>query len=695
MNRINVILLASFSWLSSFQVLQSQTEEPEDPYLWLEEIQGDKSVEWVKEQNYQTEQEIASQPLFETLREKILDVFNDEERIIYPTIGGDYIYNLWQDEIHERGIWRRMPIVDFLENKTDWEVVLDLDELSNKENRKWVFRSAEWLVPNNKTCLITLSDGGKDESEIREFNVETKDFVENGFFVEESYGSASWFDQNTILVTTDFGEGTLAVSGYPRIAKIWKRGTSIDQAEIIYEADPDIVGIFPYCFNSDNRQYAFVMKFKTFFESELFFLSGDEIQKIDYPPDAQIGGFHKNQLILVLQSDWNINDFTYPAGSVVSFNIEECTGENINIKVIYEPSKISSYSSICITKDFVVINIMENVQNKLVKYKLEEGEWVKDEVDVPGNGSIILLASGYHLHDYFFQYNNFITPTTLYHGDDKGVREIQSLKNVFDTRTLVINQYEAVSKDGTKIPYFIVHKDDMELNGQNPTLIRAYGGFNVAQKPTYSSALGIGWLELGGVYVSANIRGGGEFGPAWHQAAIKEKRQNAFDDFYAVCEDLINRSITSPDYLGAFGYSNGGLLVGVAITQRPDLLKAAFIGAPLLDMERYSKMPGGAMWMGEYGNPDIPEEWEYLKKYSPYHNVYKDKKYPEVLFIISAQDDRVYPGHARKMAAKMMDMGHSVLYYETLEGGHNAASTNKQRADMRAMIYTFLNLKLN
>ena len=695
MKKANFLLLAFSVLLLSCQQQQSQSEKIDDPYLWLEDNEGEKSIEWVKAQNILSEQVITSQPLFETLRNKFLEVFNDKDKIAYPSIVGSYVYNLWQDEKNERGVWRRMPKADFIDNKLDWEVVLDLDKLSEIENKKWVFKGAEWLEPDNKFCLVSLSDGGKDESEIREFDVEAKDFVENGFFVEESKGGASWINQNTILVTKDFGEGTLTNSGYPIIAKRWERGTSVEDAEIIYEADTTIAGVWPYTFYSNNKQYAFIYKWVTTNETELYYLSGDKLQKIDYPPDARISGFHKNKFILALQSDWNSNDnLTYPAGSLVSFDIDEFLSGNINIKTIYQPDQRASFISMSTTKDFIVVNIMENVQNKLIKYRIENEKWIEDEAKAPEFGSIFLITSSDQSNDYFFQYSNLITPSTLYYGDDKDIQETKKLKHVFNAENLVVKQYEAISKDGTSIPYFMVHKNNLKLNGKNPTLVYAYGGFNIAEQPNYSSTRGIGWMEQGGVYVLANIRGGGEFGPSWHQAAVKEKRQNAYDDFYAVSEDLINRNITSPDYLGAFGWSNGGLLAGVAFTQRPDLYNAVVVGAPLLDMKRYSKMLAGASWMGEYGNPDIPEDWDYLKKYSPYHNVFKDKKYPEVLFITSIKDDRVHPGHARKMASKMMDMGHPLYYHETIEGGHGAASTNKQQAYMIATIYTYLNMKL-
>ena len=608
---------------------------------------------------------------------------------------GDYVYNLWQDEKNERGVWRRMSKVDFIDKKTNWEVILDIDELSKKENKKWVFDGATWLEPANNICLLALSDGGKDENEIREFNVETKEFVESGFFFKESKGGVSWIDNNNVLVYRNFGEGSLSQSGYPREVKLWKRGTSLETAKTIFETEATSVGAFGTSFFSTDKQYVFIFNALAFYNSELYYLSGEKLERVEYPKDAEFAGFHKNEIILSLQSDWNVNEKEYKKGSLISFDLNENLDGKVNIKTIYQPNEKSSFVSLSTSKDFIIVNIMENVQNSLLKYRLEKNKWVDEKIKAPEFGSIYLTTSSDQSNDFFFRYSNFITPTTLYHATESNIEVIKKLKDVFDADNLVVKQYKATSKDQTLIPYFIVHQKDMKLNSTNPTMIYAYGGVNASSQPNYSSTYGIGWLEKGGVYVLANIRGGGEFGPSWHQAAMKEKRQNAYNDFYAVGEDLIDKKITSPEYLGAFGWSNGGLMAGVVFTQRPDLYNAVVAGAPLLDMKRYSKLLAGASWMAEYGNPDIPEEWNYLKKYSPYHNIFEDKEYPEVFFVTSTKDDRVHPGHARKMAAKMSDMGHPFIYHETIEGGHGAASTNEQQAYMWASIYTYFNMKLN
>ncbi len=695
MKRINYIFLALLALFFYSPQTQSQSEKTDDPYIWLEEVESEKSLDWVKAQNAISKDKITTNPIFEPLREKYLKVYNDKDKIAYPNMVGEYVYNLWQDEVNERGLWRRMTKEDYLNKQKTWEVVLDIDELSKKENKKWVFDGAVWLEPNNTICLIYLSDGGTDENEIREFNSETKEFVENGFFFKESKGGVSWINENKVLVSRNFGEGTLTNSGYPRQVKLMERGSSLENAKMIFEVDTTSVGAFGTSFYSNKKKYTFIYNAIAFYNSKLYYLAGEELVKVEYPKDAEVAGFHKNELILSLQSDWNINDKIYKEGSLISFDLNDNLSGTFIIKTIYQPNDKSSFVSMSTSKDFIVVNIMENVQNKLIKYKLENNKWIDEVVKAPEFGSIYLTTSSNQSNDYFFRYSNFITPTSLYHVQDVKIEVIKRLKDFFDVKNLEVKQFSATSKDGTQIPYFIVHRKDMKLTGTNPTMIYAYGGFNSSSQPNYSSTIGIGWLEKGGVYVLANIRGGGEFGPSWHQAALKEKRQNAYDDFYAVSEDLIEKKITSPKNLGAFGWSNGGLMAGVVFTQRPDLYNAVVVGAPLLDMKRYSKLLAGASWMGEYGNPDIPEEWEYIKKYSPYHNLSKDKEYPEVFFVTSTKDDRVHPGHARKMAAKMKDMDHPFLYHETIEGGHGAASTNAQQAYMWASIYTYFNMKLN
>jgi len=673
---------------------KNKSEEGSDQYLWLEEVESEKSLTWAREQNSLSDEVLTTQSVYTELRERYLGVFNDRDRIIFPDITGEMSYNLWQDEKNERGLWRRMPKKDYLAGRNEWEPVLDLDALSAEEGKKWVFGGATWLAPENRYCLLHISDGGKDETFIREFDAVEKKFVGGGFSIPESKGSAAWIDKDRILVATSYGPGTMTSSGYPAMAKIWKRGEDPANAVTVYQSDTTNMGIFVNSSEVNGKRYVILNESKGFYESTMYLFTPDGLKALDIPKDVETRGIFRDQLLLYLQSDWTVSGETYKTGTLVSYDLPSFLGGTQKIMTIYEPGERESLGGLMTTRDFIVISTMENVQGRLKIIRPADGNWSVEEVPVPGIGTVGLAGSDDLSNDWFFTFSNPVTPTTLFHGDGKEIKPIKKQKDYFDAQGVKVDQYEIASKDGTIIPYFIVCPEGMVYDGSNPTLVYAYGGFNSATRPGYSSITGIGWIEKGGVYVIANIRGGGEFGPEWHKSALREKRQNAYDDLFAVAEDLISRKVTSPGRMGFYGWSNGGLLAGVAMTQRPDLWNAVVIGAPLLDMKRYNKLLAGASWIDEYGNPDVPEDWEFISKYSPYQNVRKDTKYPQPLFITSTKDDRVHPGHARKMAAKMIEMGHPVLYHETIEGGHGAASTNAQEAEMWALMYTYLNMKL-
>ncbi len=673
---------------------KNRSTDASDPYLWLEEVDAERSLDWARAQNKLSDEVLTARPEYTELKERFTGVLNDKERIIYPGIVGEMSYNLWQDEKNERGLWRRMSKEDYLAGKDVWETVLDLDLLSAEEGKKWVFGGASWLGPENRYCLLSLSDGGKDESYIREFDAVEKKFVGGGFSIPESKGSAAWIDRDQILVATNYGTGTMTSSGYPAVAKLWKRGEDPANAVTVHKTDTTNMGVFVSGGEVNGKQYVFLNDNVGFYESTAYLLTPEGLKALEIPKDVETRGMFREAMLLYLQSDWALNGATYKKGTLVSYDLPSFLTGTPVIKTLYEPGERESFAGVMTTRDFIVTSTLDNVQGKLTIMRPEGDSWVTETVPVPEFGTVWLAGSDDRSNDYFFAFTNPVTPTTLYYGDGKQIRPIKKQKDYFDATGVRVDQYETTSKDGTKIPYFIVFPDGMVTDGSNPTLIDAYGGFNVSSQPTYSSLTGIGWIEKGGVYVIANIRGGGEFGPSWHQSAIREKRQNAYDDLFAVAEDLISRKVTSPERMGFYGWSNGGLLAGVALTQRPDLWNAVVIGAPLLDMKRYNKLLAGASWMDEYGNPDVPEDWEFISKYSPYQNVKADVKYPQPLFITSTKDDRVHPGHARKMAAKMIEMGHPVLYHETIEGGHGAASTNAQEAEMWALMYSYLSMKL-
>lgn len=668
----------------------------DDPYLWLEEVNGEKALEFAKKQSEATFSTLSKETDYQQIFDESLKIYNAPEKIVYPTIYGDYVYNFWKDETHIRGIWRRTKKVDYINNDPKWETLLDLDALSEQDDMKWVFKGANGLYPDYNRFLVQLSNGGGDAVFIKEFNVNTKQFLTDGFFLDESKGDANFVDENHLIVTTDLGEGSMTSSGYPASVILWERGTDLKDAQILYTCQNSDVGSFGGVVRDGDQAYTYVVRAMTRFSLEKFIWDGNALIKLDIPDDVIPRNILNNQFIFQLKSDWVVETSTYKAGTLLSLNFTKLLMGNREISVMLAPDEFSSITDVSITKNTLLVNTLTNVTSKLYVYSFNKGNWSGRQVPAPDFGTIYIAAASETDDSYFFDFENFITPTTLYAADaaKNTIRPLQSLPAYFDPTKYRVEQYKTASKDGTMVPYFMVSAKGMKKNSSNLTLVYAYGGFEISQTPFYAATYGVSWLEKGGVFVLANIRGGGEFGPKWHQAGIKEKRQNVFDDLYAVSEDLIAKNITAPRHLGVMGGSNGGLLVGVAFTQRPDLYNAVVCRVPLLDMKRYNKLLAGASWMGEYGNPDVPEEWEYIKQYSPYHNLQEGVAYPEVYFYTSTKDDRVHPGHARKMVAKMKDMGYKSYYYENTEGGHAGSSTNEQRARSTALTFSYLLKKL-
>jgi prolyl oligopeptidase len=664
----------------------------DDPYLWLEDINGKRSLGWVREQNAASTRELESYGGFETLCQRLLLIFDSKARIPKVNKHGAYCYDFWRDEKHPRGLWRRTTLEEYKLAEPAWETVLDLDQLAAVENENWIWKGYEVLMPSFERALIGLSRGGADAAVMREFDLDTKEFIADGFFLPEAKSAVTWRDCDTLYVATDFGTGSLTSSGYPRIVKEWKRRSLLAEAQTVFEGKVEDVGVSASVVHDHGRIYEFISRRTTFFTNELYLRRGDAWLRVDKPDDARLETFI-DQILLHLRSDWTIDGTTHPAGTLIAADFEAYLKGERKLLVLFEPAERKSLASIGATKNYLILNELENLQNKLSVLQHEAGQWTRHSLPVPGFGSIGVSAVDPDESDeYFLTVTDFLTPSSLCFGTVGKMRQekLKSLPDFFATEGLEISQHEAASKDGTRIPYFQVSRRNLELDGKNPLLLYGYGGFGVSLLPSYSPSVGAAWLERGGVYVVANIRGGGEFGPNWHYAARKVNRQRAYDDFIAVAEDLIARKVTSPRHLAMQGASNGGLLVGVMLTQRPELFKAAICQVPLLDMKRFNKLLAGASWMDEYGDPEKPEDWSYICQYSPYQKVAKDQKYPRTLFMTSTRDDRVHPGHARKMAAKMKEQGHDVLYFENIEGGHGAAADNQQAAYMAALGYAFL-----
>ena len=659
-----------------------------DPYLWLEEVEGDSALNWVKEQNAKTLAELKVDPRFAQFESEALAIYEAKDKVAYGKIRGAFIYNFWQDEAHVRGIWRRSSLDAYLANSPEWDVLLDLDALAESEEENWVYKGVSGLPPAYDRFLIELSRGGKDAVVVREFDVPSRRFLADGFYVPEEKSTVAWIDLNQVFISTDFGPRSMTESGYPASVRVWKRGQDLSESVEIARVPQDELGAWGWTQFSSKGSYHLINKAKDFWSHEILIMGDDQqLARINLPHDADFQGIWKDKAFALLRSDWEGS----PKGSLVAIDLEKDTKSNIFI-----PDSKSSISELGFSSDYLLLTIQEDVIDKTYRASQKDDAWVLEDLKLPHGGTISISSADASHADFFYTYNDLITPVTFGYFPDalSKSRVIRQSPARFNSDGLAVSQKFATSADGTQIPYFLVMNPEVAMNGSNPTLLYGYGGFEVSEKSQYWSKTGKLWLEKGGVFALANIRGGGEYGPSWHQAALKTQRHKSYEDFIAIAEQLISEGITSPEKLGIMGGSGGGLLVGSVFTMRPDLFNAVVSQVPLLDMMRYHKLLAGASWMSEYGDPDDPIEGAYLRSYSPYHNVFPDKKYPRPMFTTSTKDDRVHPGHARKMVARMMEQGHPVMYYENMEGGHAAGANLKQYATMAAIEMTYLHRML-
>jgi Serine proteases of the peptidase family S9A len=667
----------------------------DDENLWLDDIDGAKPLAWVKDENAKTVAKYADSQEFRTLDARILEMLDSDAKIPMVNKIGDHFYNLWRDKAHPKGIWRRTTLAEYRKDKPAWETVIDVDALSAAEKENWVWHGVQCLKPENRYCLVSLSRGGADADVIREFDLTTKAFVKDGFSLPEAKSQVGWIDHDHLFVATDFGPGSMTDSSYPRIVKEWKRGTPLASATTVYEGKKTDMSISGYRDLTPGFEREFVMRALEFYSSETFVRGKDgKLTKIDVPNDAETD-VEREWLLIEPRTDWKVGGTTYPSGSLLVTKFDDYMAGKRDITVLFTPDAHTSLASHSWTKNHLILNLMRDVVSEIqVLTPAATGAWKSESLGgAPALST--MAATGIDADegdDYFLTVSGFLQPTTLYHGV-LGKNDQEALKHTptfFDASKFVVTQHFATSKDGTKVPYFEIAPKAMKTDGSNPTLVYGYGGFEISLQPAYLAGPGRAWLEKGGVYVIANIRGGGEYGPRWHQAALKANRPRAYEDFAAVSQDLIDRRITSPKHMGMMGGSNGGLLAGNMLTKYPQLYGAVVSQVALLDMKRYPHLSAGASWMAEYGDPDKPEEWKYIQTFSPYHNLHKGTHYPAVLFTTSTRDDRVGPVHARKMAARMQAMGFDASFYENIEGGHGAAADNKQAAFMSALAYTYL-----
>ncbi len=671
-----------------------------DPFIDLENIDSPASLDWAREQNARSLAELEKQPEFAAMRREALEILTSEARIPYGAIRGDNVFNFWQDKTHVRGVLRRASLASYAAGKPDWETLLDVDALDRSEKENWVYQGVECLAPAYERCMIGLSRGGTDASVYREFSTTKRRFIADGFVIPEAKSSVDWMDEDRLLVGTDWGKDSLTESGYARTLKIVERGKPLSAATTVFSAQSTDVSVQPLVLRDKSRAYPFLLRAITFFKYEYFLIGDDgKLAALPLPQRAGLEGVVDGRLIARLNESWQYAGATYPQGALVAIALEDMSAE-----LVYAPGESEALRSVGVGSDAVFIGILDDVVGAARRLSRGAEGWQSQDIALPANGVVSLISVNPKGDDLLVSFESLTTPDTLYYvAADNKPRRVAALPEMYDASDVVVSQRFATSRDGTRVPYFVMGKKDVLERGNAPTVQYGYGGFLIPilpyyyedpSRPQHGALAGRLWVSRGGVLVLSNIRGGSEYGPSWHEAALKHNRQRSFDDFFAVSEDLIASGVTSPRKLGAIGRSNGGLLMGVALTQRPDLYAAIDCGVPLLDMLRYDKLLAGASWTGEYGDPDVPADREVIMTYSPYQNLEKDREYPEVFFYTSTKDDRVHPGHARKMAARLEAWNHPYLYYENIEGGHGGTANQEQLAFRTALEYAYFARRL-
>ena len=670
----------------------------QDPYIWLEEARSEEALAWVRAENTRTLNVLEADPRFEALKNEALAIFDSEDRIPFVSFRPDGLYNFWQDSENPKGILRRTTLESYQSDEPEWETVLDIDALAATEGKEWVYKGSTCLPPKMEMCMIALSDGGEDATILREFNMTTGTFVDGGFAIEEkSQGGVSWIDENTLMVGRDFGEGTLTDSEYPFTSRIWSRGTDLADAPEIFRGESSDVWAGASLLRDATGEVQAMTAFRgvSFHESEYFVYDSENSDwiKLDIPKKASPYGIVDGQLLVSTDVDWEVDGQTFPADSLIAMDLEEwkANPNGAAKTLVWAPAERQTKRGGSITANSLYVGLLDNVVGKVLKFDFVDGAWVSEEVDLPDNATVGIAASSNETDQIMFTVTDFLNPTTLYYSDGTATPQVlKTSPSRFDASGMEVEQHEATSADGTRIPYFIVKPAGMEMDGTTATLMTGYGGFQIPRLPGYLGTTGKLWLERGGAYVVANLRGGGEFGPGWHQTAIRENKQRTWDDFIAVGQDLVDRGFTSPQHLGIMGGSQGGLLVGTAFTQRPDLFGAAIVQIPLFDMLRYHLIGRGASWIGEYGDPRIPEQRAWIEGYSPYQKIVEGVDYPTPFLWASTADDRTHPAHARKGAARLKELGQPYYYFEDMTGGHSGGVDNEQRAKLQALQFVYL-----
>ena len=674
--------------------------DPADPHAWLEEIEGADALAWVRAENARTLSLLEGDPRFATLRAEAREILTSPARIPLGSIHAGHVYNFWQDDVHVRGVWRRASVASYRSGAPAWQTLVDFDRLAREERENWVAGQTVCLSPGYRRCMVELSRGGGDASTWREFDTTTRAFVRGGFALPEAKSDVQWVDADTLLVGTDGGAGTMTNSGYPRLVKVWRRGTPLADAKLLFEGDARDVAVRAVVEQDGDRVHPFVVRAVSFFESEHYYAAGlGSPGRLPLPPNADLQGVLDGRAIFSLREPWRYRGQTYASGAVVAYELGRGA-----VEPVFTPGPSQSVETVAIGRTGLVVQYLDDVSGRAARVaRTKRGQWRAAAIPLPANGVIKVASAGGGTDDALLTYESLTSPLSLYYVSAGGRTEkVLAAPAAYDATDVVVEQRFAKSKDGTRVPFFVMARKDVLERGHAPTVQYAYGGFLAATLPVYyedpsrpqhGALAGRLWVSRGGVLVLANIRGGSEYGPGWHQAGLRENRQKVFDDFIAVSEELVRSGITTPAQLGAIGRSNGGLLMGAILNQRPDLYGAVVCGVPLLDMRRYTQLGAGASWVAEYGDP-LTEDWRYMSQWSPYQNLRADADYPPAFFYTSTRDDRVHPAHARKAAARMKALGHDYYYYENVEGGHGGTSNQEQLAYRVALEYTYFARRL-
>jgi prolyl oligopeptidase len=690
------LLMTAFVVPAALPSQGSAPASPEDPFIWLEDIEGPRALEWVRQRNQRSLGVLEGDARFAGLNASALEIVNATDRIPAPSFWSGAISNFWQDRSNVRGLWRRTTLESYRSSSPAWEAILDVDALARAEEKNWVFSGADCLEPDERYCLVRLSDGGKDAVTICEFDTQARQWIDGGFVFPEGKQNASWIDRNTVLVSREWAAGEMTTSGYAYVVKRVTRGQPLERAVEVFRGErTDVWANGLVLRDADGVVRAtLIIRGRTIWESELYHLTPTGTRKLPFPGRHELHGLVNGALLFTVNEEWN----GFKAGDILSYDLAALLRDPsaARAQLVLRPGARESVEGVTVTKSRLVVALYENVRGAAYAYRREADAWVRTRLPLPENVTVSLGSVERGSDRLFVNVSGYLTPQTLLLADAAAAtaEPVKQAPAKFDATGLTVEQYEATSADGTKVPYFIVRRADAPRDGTTPTLLYGYGGFQISQLPSYSAIRGKLWLERGGAFAVANTRGGGEFGPAWHQAAIGANRDRAHEDFIAVAEDLIAKKFTSPRRLGIQGGSQGGLFMGVAMTRRPELFNAVIIGVPLFDMMRYHLLLAGASWMGEYGNPDVPAERAWIMKYSPYQALAAGRNYPEPFIFTSTKDDRVHPGHARKAAARLEQLGYPYLYYENTDGGHSAAANLVESARRNALEYTYLTRKL-